>query len=391
MALTIDLAAAAPHLADAEFAAWASSQTIFLSSVMGELASERRELVAALRAAGLQEVRWFEELGGRDEAAQEAYLTEVRASTIYLGLLGDEYGAMLPTGDYAGFSATHAEYLEARDSGKRISFWARDPGGAGDVREGNARKFLNDVRAFHVTGSFRSIDDLGPGVLRRLREIAVEDLAPWVKLGDIIIRGKRITAGAKSVTIEARMYDRAVLRALQQAAGHGSGQWNRTDELAISFLDESGRGRVENLDISSTSTAFADVTLTASFERSGLNQMRMGMNGLSADDVVEFSLRAALFGEELPRELSRFGLRDVEDPWAGLSALRLSEDSVASLARLLLVERLLGAGDASAIEQFRLGGLRDRKRKVELTYWEPKVYTNQPPKMRTISGERAWG
>jgi hypothetical protein len=94
MPLTIDLAAAAPHLSDAEFAAWASSQTIFLSSVMGELASERRELVAALRAAGLQEVRWFEELGGRDDAAHEAYLTEVRSSTVYLGLLGDEYGGI---------------------------------------------------------------------------------------------------------------------------------------------------------------------------------------------------------------------------------------------------------------------------------------------------------
>ena len=387
MPLTIDLTAAAPHVSDAESATWASSQTIFLSSVMGELASERRELVAALRAVGLQEVRWFEELGGRDDAAQEAYLTEVRASTIYVGLLGDEYGGMLPTGDYAGFSATHAEYLEARDTGKRISFWAREPG---DGREGHARKFLDEVRVFHVTGSFRTIDDLAPGVLRRLREIAVEDLAPWVKLDDLIIRGKRITAGAKNVTIEARVYDRAVLRALQQAAGHGD-QWNRTDELAIGFLDESGRGRIENLDVSATSTAFADVTLTASFERAGLNQMRMGMQGLSADDVVERSLRAALFGEELPRELSMFGLRDVEDPWTGLSAVRLSEDSVASLARLLLVERLLGAGDASAIEQFRLGALRNGKRKVALTYWEPKVYSNAAPEMRTVSGERAWG
>lgn len=387
MPLTIDLTAAAPHLSDAEFAAWASSQTIFLSSVMGEFAYERRELVAALRAAGLQEVRWFEELGGRDDAAQEAYLTEVRASTIYVGLIGDEYGSMLPTGDYAGFSATHAEYLEARDTGKRISFWAREPG---DAREGHARKFLDEVRNFHVTGSFQTIDDLAPGVLRRLREIAVEDLAPWVKLGDTIIRGKRITAGAKSVAIEARVYDRAVLRALQQAAGHGD-QWNRTDELAISFLDESGRGRIESLDVSATSTAFADVTSTASFARSGLNQMRMGMNGLSADEVVECSLRAALFGEELPRELSMFGLPDVEDPWAGLSAMRLSEDSVASLARLLLVERLLGAGDASAIEQFRLGAQRNGRRKVELTYLEPKVYTNALAAMRTISGARTWG
>ena len=386
MPLTIDLAAAAPHLSDAEFAAWASSQTIFLSSVMGELAAERRALVEALEAVGFQ-VRWFEELGGRDDAAQQAYLTEVRSSTIYVGLLGDEYGGMLPSGDYAGYSATHAEYLAARDAGKRISFWAREPD---DAREGHARKFLDEVRVFHVTGSFKTSDDLTRGVLRRLREIAVEDLSPWVKLGDIIIRGKRITTGAKNVTIEARVYDRAVLRALQQAAGHGD-HWNRTDELAISFLDESGRGRIESLDVSATSSAFADVTLTASFERAGLSQMRMGMQGLSADDVVERSLRAELFGEELPRELSMFGLREVEDPWAGLASLRLSADSAVALARLLLVERLLGAGDAGAIESFRLGALRNGRRKVELTYWEPRVYTNVPPEMRTISGERNWG
>jgi hypothetical protein len=353
---------------------------------MGELASERRELVGALKAAGLQQVRWFEELGGRDDAAQQAYLAEVRSSTIYLGMLGDEYGDMLPTGDYAGFSATHAEYLAARDAGKRISFWAREPG---DAREGHARKFLNEVRVFHVTGSFKTIDDLPPGVLRRLREIAVEDLSPWVKLGDLVFRGKRIQVGAKSVTIEARVYDRAVLRALKQTAGHGD-QWNRTDELAITFLDESGRGRIQSLDVSATSSAFADVTLTASFERAGLNQMRMGISGLSPDDIVEHSLREGLFGEKPPRELSQFGLRSTEDLWAGLSTVGLSEDSVASLARLLLVERLLGSGDAGAIETFRLGALRHGKRKVELSYWEPQVYTNQPPEMRTIAGERSW-
>jgi len=193
------------------------------------------------------------------------------------------------------------------------------------------------------------------------------------------------------VTIEARAYDRAVLRALQQLAGHGAGQWSRADEVAITFLDESGRGRIENLDISASSSAFSDVTLTVSFERAGLSSMRMGMNGLSADDVVEQSLRADLFGDALPRELSMFGRGEAVDPWTDLSALRLSEDSVVSLARLLLVERLVGAGDAGAIEQFRLGALRNGKRQVELTYWEPQVYDNQPPVMRTVSGERTWG
>lgn len=386
MPLNIDLTAAAPHLSDAEFAAWASSQTIFVSSVMGELASERRALVAALQDAGFH-VRWFEELGGRDDAAQAAYLTEVRSSTIYLGVLGDQYGSMLATGKYAGDSATHAEYLEARDSGKRISFWTRQPG---DAREGHARRFLDEVRLFHVTGSFNAIGDLTCSVLRRLREIAIEDLSPWVKLGDIIVRGKRITTAAKRVTIEARVYDKNVQRALQLAAGHGD-QWARTEELPITFLDESGGGRIENLDVSATSSAFADVTLTAGFERAGMNQMRFSTGGLSADDIVEHTLRAELFGESLPHGLSQFGLRDIEDPWAGLAELNLAEDSVGSLARLLLVERLVGGGDASAIEHFRLGALRSAKRKVELSYWEPQVYANAPAQLRSISGERGWG
>src|SRR5687768_7394376 len=102
MPLTIDLGAAARTLTDEEFRAWARDQTVFLSSVMGELAVERRAVAEALEALGPR-VRWFEEFGGRDDSAEVAYLSEVRAATIYLGLLGDEYGTMLPS----GFSPTH--------------------------------------------------------------------------------------------------------------------------------------------------------------------------------------------------------------------------------------------------------------------------------------------
>jgi hypothetical protein len=37
-------------------------------------------------------------------------------------VLGDQYGGQLGDGPYAGFSATHAEYLEARSAGNRITF-----------------------------------------------------------------------------------------------------------------------------------------------------------------------------------------------------------------------------------------------------------------------------
>lgn len=205
----------------------------------GELATERRALVRALEEVGFR-VRWFEELGGRDDGAQQAYLTEVRAASIYLSVLGAGYGGMLADGPYAGFSATHAEYLEARTSGRRVSFWAKSAGGD---REGHARRFLDEVRVFHVTGGFTSSDDLVSGVLRRLREVAVLDLSPWVMLGDIVCRGTKVTASAKRVTVEARVYDRAVLRELRCAAGGGD-VWSTADELAVTFFDESGKGRI---------------------------------------------------------------------------------------------------------------------------------------------------
>lgn len=128
-----------------------------------------------------------------------------------------------------------------------------------------------------------------------------------------------------------------------------------------------------------------------SFQRATTNSMRMSMNGLSADDLVEQSLRIALLGEAPPQGLLRYGMQNSDDPWAALASLRLSEDSVKALARVLLVERLVGSGDASAVEAFELGPLRGGTRQVELSYWEPKVYANRDAELRTVAAERAWG
>lgn len=388
MPLRVDYAAAAPRLPDDAFLTWAADQIVFLSSVMGELADERKAVFDALSSVGLR-VRWFEGLGGRDDGAQLAYISEVRGATIYAGVLADQYGGLLSEGDrYAGFSATHAEYLAAREYGKRITFWARDPS---DQRDGHARKLLDEVRVFQVTGTWRTNDDLIRGLLDRLRELAVDDLAPWVKLGDLVLRATRIEATGPEVTITARVYDRGVLRALKELAGHDQ-QWaGRNQEVPVTYFDESGKGRVEELSIGATSSAFADVKLRIRFERAHADSMRMGMQGRSADDCAELALRADLLGEAMPDDLVRYGMVQTGgDPWAELAAEPLSEDSAHSLARLLLVERLVSSGAASAIETFRLGPARSGQRAVELSYWEPQQYANAEPKPRTIEGKRAW-
>ena len=145
--LLIDRAAAAERPARVAVIGWAAQQRIFVSSVIAGYAEPRKGAVAAIEKTGATAV-WFERFGGRDSDPNQAYLDEVRASDIYVGLLGARYGRPLPS----RFSATHEEYREAEQHGLRLSVWAEE----GVDREGPQQSFLDEVRQFNVTGSFAS-------------------------------------------------------------------------------------------------------------------------------------------------------------------------------------------------------------------------------------------
>ena len=382
VALTIDRAPAR-RLSDDEFLAWAQDQTVFLSSVMGELARERAALAAALDGLGFT-VRWFEGFGGRDDSAGQAYLSEVRSSTVYVGLLGDRYGTMLASDPYAGYSATHAEYLEARALGKRVSFWERKPE---DQRDGHARDFLTEVRLFHVTGSFADAADLPKEVERRLRELAAEDLSPWVKLGGIVVRATRLRVSGNNLQVEARLYDQGVVHAIEELAG--GGQTRRRAEIQITQANRSGRGRIVELAVESTSAAFSDITAKVTADWSGGGDTGISTGGYSADDLTEVAMKVGLLGEDLPSELRQMSfLVKADDPLVELQALTLSEDSVQSLARLLIVEQLIGQRRAGAVVGFSLGPESAGARHLELTWRAPKRYVNVEPHLRSIKGVR---
>lgn len=112
--LVIDRAAAAEIPSSDAVREWGHGKRAFISSVMTELPKERQ--AAAVRTANAAPVM-FELFGGRDGDAEDAYLGEVEASDIYIGILGRRYGKPLPT----RYSATHAEYLHAERSGLRIA------------------------------------------------------------------------------------------------------------------------------------------------------------------------------------------------------------------------------------------------------------------------------
>jgi hypothetical protein len=369
--LVIDRMSSARQLSDDDLHAWAQTQSIFISSVMADLASERRSLATMIRDLGATPVL-FEDFGGRDEGAQQAFLSGVARSDIYLGVVADRYGAMTSTGR----SATHEEYEEAVRLDKRISVWARD--GSAD-RQGNARDFIGEIRVFHTTGSFTDADDLVRRVRQRLHEIAAEDLAPWVKLGAVVFRANQITDRGSQVQLEATLRDPAVTEALVALRPD---HWRRAEPLV--FTDHVGARPVRVEAVSATWTGRSSqefvIDVSADGQRAA-SSMRMSVNGFGPDDVVEHGLRRSLLGEPLPGSLEDMGFLapsiSLDPVWA------LPPEAAGPVAQHLLVEGLVAEGHAIRVS-VRLGpGVRGPRRvRVE---WQPPSW-GSPAASRMIEG-----
>jgi hypothetical protein len=81
--LLVDRAAATEVPAADAIQEWARDKRAFVSSVMSELPAERQAASNGVRAVGARPLV-FEQFGGRDADPEEAYLSEVQTSDIYL-------------------------------------------------------------------------------------------------------------------------------------------------------------------------------------------------------------------------------------------------------------------------------------------------------------------
>jgi hypothetical protein len=377
----VDTASAVRRLGPDEFARWATSRTVFVSSEMRELAALRAAVADALREAGFSVVA-FEDLGGRDEDAARAYLDGVARSDVYLGIVADRYGTMLATGR----SPTHEEYLEARRRGKRISLWLQRDA---TQRQGNAADFVQEVQAFHTTGQFVDADDLVRRLLSRLREIAADDQAPWAKVGDVCLRASRVRDEGAAIVISAEVRDSLIADALESLRPNAS---HRGATVPVATARRAGEGRVTAVVTETRAASAHDIELTVDMSwadgRGG--SMEASFSGLSPDDQTEIGLRVGLLGEALPPQLdgSFAFMVDTSDPLAELDGLMLPPAAEEGIGRLLVTERLLGGGRASRIDRFSLGPASLGGRRVELEYVEPRRYTNRDASVRRIEGER---
>ncbi len=288
----------------------------------------------------------------------------------------------------SGRSPTHEEYREARARGKRISFWiAAD----GSRRQGDARDFVQEVQVFHTTGGFNDPDDLVRRVVERIAEIAADDESPWVKVGDAVFRADRIRDEGTRLEIQATVRDDKVARYLEGL--RAPQQWGSAS-VRVTTQDRSGEATIESIATETTSRSVRHLSIVASIQwpDGWSGGMESGIGGLSPADLTERGLRAALFGEPLPQEIGGMSFMvDSADPLEPLRGEVMAEGSIEPVARLLLVEHLVGDRKAGGIERLEIGPPHRGTRRLRLAYLEPRNGSNAMPGQRTIEGDFSIG
>lgn len=374
--MIIDRAAAAELPSPDAIKEWAREKRAFISSVMSELPEERKAAAAGVRAAGLRPVM-FEEFGGRDADPEDAYLAEVEASDIYIGVLGRKYGKPLRS----RFSATHTEYLNAEKHALRMAVWTA----AAPDREGHEQSFLDEVRTFYVAPSFSTPADLQRQVEERLRAIAAEDLAPWCKLGSVIFRAFEIEDLGGTINVSARVKDDAVARAIEEMRGD---RYSRGTDAQFTWAGRSRFVKVAGVKVTTTSARSKLFRLELEPREAPQDHMLdISVSGKSPADLTEIGLRSVLFGEPNPLADQHMSFAtDMIDPLAPLREAPVSEEIVRPLAELLITELLVGSGRARSVTSFRLGVAIRGTRHLTLAWETAPRYSNERSAVRSISG-----
>jgi predicted HTH transcriptional regulator len=147
---------------------------IFVSGVQKELKAERsasKEVISEMSL--LQEyfsVFLFEDLPAKSKPAEKIYLEEVGRSNIYLGILGNEYGAT----DKTGLSATEREFREARKRQKEILIFIK--GSDDKQREPQVQALLKEIKNAVSGCCYKRFNSLA-----ELKQLVTESLIDYLR------------------------------------------------------------------------------------------------------------------------------------------------------------------------------------------------------------------
>jgi hypothetical protein len=373
----VDSTAAARRADPDRVREWLAEQRVFISSAMGDTAIERRAVAEVIEELSARTV-WFEEFG-RDADAEEAYLTEVDASTIYVGILNEFYGRPNPPD---GDSATEMEYSRARANGRRVNVYV-----AANVahREGALSRFIDRVRFFVTTENYDDSVDLARRVRRRLEELAAETLSPWIKIGDLVFRADEVDDAGETIRVRARVSE-------EIAHQFETLRDQRYGRDRLRFVSRSRVADGELVGVRRTTRAGGAEELTVELARVRPPQseaMRAGTSGYSADELIELGIRALFLGEAVPEQVGMLGF--MTEPGISVDDLRqafdLPNEFAEAVVRLIIADGLVGSGHARRIVSVAIGPRNAAIRRLALEWEDPRVYTNMEPARRHIEGD----
>ncbi|WP_336028595.1 DUF4062 domain-containing protein [Geodermatophilus sp. FMUSA9-8] len=371
--LLLDQRSASQAASDEDVRAWASGRRVFVSSLITDMPDERAAVRAAIEAVGATAVM-FEDLGAQDISAEQAYLSGVRSSEVYVGMWGPRYGVRMPD----GYSATHAEFLEAERSGLRLCLFVH--GETAGEMDGSQRDLIQSARNLYTTSPWSGPADLGRRVRRRLEELAAEELAPWVRVGRTLFRAREIVNDGRTISLTAAVRSDALHAELVRLRD------NRAGGVPFASPHTALPVQIAELSTRTVSTIGHEERLIMVVQQQRASNMRASINGVSADEVVRRALSDGLFGTSTIGQQMGWLARPI-DPLAQLRGLGLDDNVLRPVARVLFSERLLTEQAASRIDSFSLGPSHQGARRLRAIWTPPQVYVNKPdPASVSIDG-----
>lgn len=318
----------------------------------------------------------FEDLGGQDISAEQAYLAGVRSSDVYIGMWGPRYGVRMPD----GYSATHAEYLEAERNGLRLCLFVN--GETTNDMDGPQRDLIHGARNLYTTSPWTDAADLERRVRRRLENLASADIAPWVRVGRTIFRATEIVNDGRTISLTADIRTDSIHAELVRSR-------DQRNTLLFSSPGVAQRVEISELSTRTTSTVGYEERLTLSIkdqQMTATNIMNMSINGVPASETTRRALSDGLFGTSLLDTAMPFLTQPI-DPLTPLRGAGLDDSIARPVARLLFSEHLLATGMASRIDFFTLGPSHQGSRRLKATWTPPPPHPAQPePDSVSIDG-----
>lgn len=373
--LLIDQKSASVVPSEDDVRIWATGRRVFVSSLISDMRDERAAARDAIIEVGAQPVM-FEELGGQDVSADRAYLQGVRTSEIYLGLWGPRYGIRMPD----GYSATHAEFIEAERAGLRLCLFVR--GFEGSEMDGPQKDLIAGIRNMYTTGRWDDLHDLQFRVVQRLRDMAAEEISPWVRVGSCLFRASEIRSERGVVFVQAKVRSKEVAHELERIAG------SRSAKLPFAAPGQAWEVQVASVSTRRTSTTTQEIALELHGTPYKQAFVATSYNGISAEKVDRMRVVDGLFGTEELRSLGSWSMVQALDPLSLLRGRGLDDSVLRPVAGLLFEEALLAAGVAERVDSFALGPLRQGARRLAAS-WVPMSGFGSPTLggVVTIEGE----